>query len=79
MIHKHKSTQVFIPILHLLQPPTLPQTPLPLSISAFPFNPPASQPPPSVFQISPSVPFAALSDPFKIFDGLDHTYPPKKF
>ena len=29
--------------------------------------------------MSPSVPFAALSDPIKLFDCLDHTYPPEKF
>ena len=29
--------------------------------------------------MTPSVPFAALSDPIKLFDGLDYTYPPKKF
>ena len=27
----------------------------------------------------PSGPFAALSDPIKVFDGLDHTYFPEKF
>ena len=26
----------------------------------------------------PSVLFAALSDPVKLFDGFDHTYPPEK-
>ena len=31
------------------------------------------------FPTTPSVPFAALSDPIKLFDGLDHTYPPEKF
>ena len=29
--------------------------------------------------MTPSVPFAALSDPIKFFDGLDHTYPPEEF
>ena len=28
--------------------------------------------------MTPSVPFAALSDPIKLFDGLEHTYPPEK-
>ena len=28
--------------------------------------------------MTPSVPFAALSDPMKLFDGLDHTYPTEK-
>ena len=28
--------------------------------------------------MTPSVPFAALSDPIKLFDSLDHTYPPEK-
>ena len=26
-----------------------------------------------------SVPFGALSDPIKLFDGLGHTYPPETF
>ena len=25
------------------------------------------------------VPFAALSDPIKLFDGLEHTHPPETF
>ena len=29
--------------------------------------------------MTPPVTFAALSDPIKLFDGLDHTYPPEKF
>ena len=29
--------------------------------------------------MTPFVPFAALSDPIKLFDGLNHTYPPEKF
>ena len=29
--------------------------------------------------MTPSVPFAALSEPIKLFDGLDHTYPPEIF
>ena len=60
------------------QPPNLPPNPLPLSTSAFPFNSPSSQPPP-VLQMTPSVPFAALSGPIKLFHGLDHTYPPGKY
>ena len=28
--------------------------------------------------MTPYVPFAALSDPSTLFDGLDHTYPPEK-
>ena len=27
----------------------------------------------------PSFPSAAFSDPFKLFDGLDHFYPPEKY
>ena len=60
------------------RPPKLPPNPLPPSTSAFPFSPPSSQTPP-IFQMTPSVHFAALSDPIKLFDGLDHTYPPEKF
>ena len=29
--------------------------------------------------MTPSDHFAALSDPIKLFDGLDHTYPSEKF
>ena len=52
-----------------------------------PYIPPHTNPyslPPS-FQphhpqlMTQSVPFAALSDPIKLFDGLDVTYPPEKF
>ena len=60
------------------QPPTLPPNPLPPSFSNFPFNSPPSQPPPSVFRMTPSVLFPAVSDPIKVFDGLDHTCPPEK-
>ena len=35
--------------------------------------------PAHLHNITPSVPFAALSDPNKLFDGLDVTYPPEKF
>ena len=58
------------------QPHYLPPKPLPPSTSAFPFNPPSSQPPP-VLQMTPFVLFATLST--KLFDVLDHTYPPEKF
>ena len=40
-------------------------------------NPTSSYPPP-LSHMTPSVRFAALSDPIKHFDGLDHTYPPEK-
>ena len=60
------------------QPPNILSNPLPPSTSAFPFIPLPSQPPP-VLHITPFVPFAALSDPIKLFDGLDRTYPPEKF
>ena len=50
----------------------------PLSTSTIPFNSSSLQPFPP-FPTTPSVPFAALSDPIKLFDGLDHTYPPEKF
>ena len=73
------------PVLHsTFQIPSL--NPIPL------LNPPNSLPPTSTlssnpsssypsfpFPTTPSVPFAALSDPIKLFDGLDHTYPPEKF
>ena len=68
--HKYPSISV--------QPSNLPPSPLPPSTSAFPFKPPSSQPP-LVLQITHSDPFAALSDPIKLFDGLDHIYPPEKF
>ena len=48
-----------------------------------PHNNPYSLPP--YFQtnhpqlMTQPVPFAALSDPIKLFDGLDVTYPPEKF
>ena len=47
-------------------------------LSTVPFNPSSSYPS-FPFPPTPSVPFAALSDPIKLFDGLDHTYPPEKF
>ena len=59
------------------QPPPNPPQP-PLSTSTIPFNSSSLQPSPP-FPNTPSVPFAALSDPIKLFDGLDHTYPPEKF
>ena len=59
------------------QPPPNPSQP-PLSTSTIPFNSSSLQPFPP-FPNTPSVPFAALSDPIKLFDGLDHTYPPEKF
>ena len=43
------------------------------SISFQPPNLPSNPLPPST-----SVPFAALSDHIKLFDGLDHSYPPEK-
>ena len=60
------------------QPPNLPPNPFPPSTYTFPFNPPPSQTPPAL-QITPSIPFAALSNPIKLFDGLDHTYPSEIF
>ena len=59
------------------QPPNIPPNPLPPSTSSLPFNPPSSYPSPH-FQMTSSVHFVALSDPIKLFDGLDHTYPPGK-
>ena len=50
--------------------PTLPTSTLPFNSSLYSYPP---------FPTTPSVPFAALSDPIKLFDGLDHTYPPEKF
>ena len=50
--------------------PTLPTSTLPFNSSSLYSSPP--------FPTAPSVPFAALSDPIKLFDGLDHTYPPEK-
>ena len=46
-----------------------------------PLHPPQSLPPPHfpIQQPTPAVHFAALSDPNKLFDGLDHTYHPEKF
>ena len=53
---------------------------LPSFLSFYPSQSlPPPQPPPSVFQKTPSVPFAAPFDPIKLFDGLDHTYPPEMF
>ena len=56
----------------------IPPNPLPPSNSTIPFNPPSSYPSPH-FQMPPSAPFAALSDPIELFDGLDHTYLPENF
>ena len=66
------------------QPPTdhpnpLHPNPPPPSTSTFSFNPASSQPPRSVFQMTPYVPFVAVSDPIKVFDGLVHTHPTEKF
>ena len=59
------------------QPPPNPPHPIPPT-STVPFN--SSSLYSSLhFPTTPSVPFAALSDPIKLFDGLDHTYPPEKF
>ena len=59
------------------QAPPNPHNSLPPT-STLSFNPPSSYP--SIpFPTTLSVPFAALSDPIKLFDGLDHTYPPEKF
>ena len=38
-----------------------------------------SQPSPNFHPMTPSVQSAALFDPSKHFDGLNHTYPPGKF
>ena len=59
------------------QPPPNPHNSLPPT-SSLSFNP-SSYYPSFPFPTTPSVPFAALSDPIKLFDGLDHTYPPEKF
>ena len=59
------------------QPPPNPPNSLPPT-STLSFNPSSSYPS-FPFPTTPSVPFAALSDPIKLFDGLDHTYPPEKF
>ena len=59
------------------QTPPNPPNSLPPT-STFSFNPSSSYPS-FPFPTTPSVPFAALSDPIKLFDGLDHTYPPEKF
>ena len=72
----HPGFQIFP--TNSFQSPFYPPNPRPLSNSTLPFNPPSSYPSPH-FQMPPSVPFAALSDPNKLFDGLDHTYPPEKF
>ena len=58
------------------QPPPNPPNSLPPT-STLSFNPSSSYPS-FPFPTFPSVPFAALSDPIKLFDGLDHTYPPEK-
>ena len=59
------------------QPPPNPPNSLPPT-STLSFNPSSSYPS-FPFPTTPSVPFAALSDPIKLFDGLDHTYPPENF
>ena len=64
-------------LTHSHQPPPNPPQP-PLSTSTIPFNSSSLHPSPP-FPTTPSVPFAALSDPIKLFDGLDHSYPPEKF
>ena len=58
--------------------PNLPPTAYP---PLQPLHPPQSLAPPHfpIQQPTPSVLFAALSDPIKFFDGLDHTYTPEKF
>ena len=62
------------------QPPNLPSDLCPPpQTSTNPFNTLTSQPPPPGSQMTPSVLFAALPDSIKLFDGLDHTYPPEKF
>ena len=60
-----------------LQRPPNPPHPIPPT-STLPFN---SSPLYSSlhFPTTSCVPFAALSDPIKLFDGLDHTYLPGKF
>ena len=59
------------------QPPRNPPNSLPPT-STLSFNPSSSYPS-FPFPTTPSVPFAVLSDPIKLFDGLDHTYPPENF
>ena len=58
--------------------PNLPPTSFPPSQALYP----SQSLPPTHFTIqqpTPTVPFAALSDPIILFDVLDHTYPPEKF
>ena len=58
-------------------PPPLPPHLLPSATT--PVSHILSQPPPTVFQmLFPSVPSAALSDLFTLFDGLDYTNPPAR-
>ena len=42
-----------------------------------PSSPNLPQPPQPVLQMTPSVLFAAASDPIKLLDGLDQLYPPE--
>ena len=60
------------------QNPNLPATSYPPLQLLHPpqFLPPLHFP---IQQLTPFVPFAALSDPIKLFDGLDQTYSPEKF
>ena len=60
------------------QPPNNPPNHLPPSNSTLPFNLPSSYPSPP-FQMPPSVPFAALSDPIKLFDGIYNAFSPEIF
>ena len=57
----------------------LPPNPLPPSTSTYPNPPNSSQSHLSqLVSMTRAVPFAGFSDPFKLFDGLDHTYAPEK-
>ena len=67
-------------LISSFQPPNLPPDPCPPpQTSTHPFKTVTSQPPLLVLPMTPSVPFAGVLDPIKLFDGLGHTYPPEKF
>ena len=78
----HRTTLIFLSILLFKTSPLILSNPLQTPLIFFPptstlaFNPSSTY---SSFPVTPSVPFAALSDPIKLFDGLDNTYPPEKF
>ena len=67
---------VYISLYSVYHP--LPANPLPPSTFTHPNPPNSSRSSPHLFSMTLSVPFAALFDPIKVFDCLDHTFPPKK-